>query len=311
MSTDSAEETLSQAIPQMEINISNTNSTAQIVLNDLLLMELLCRYPFLFGGHEDAQKDEDYDSWGWDQLATAFNESYEGIQLSAPFSVSELQWRWDKLRPLVGALAKAKGQIPDPLWRVVGDVHRCMQSEKQPEVPKTKCQDLLLSQLPFLNSLSNLQRRRLEVEVLDLILEQERLEKATHKLGAKEQEAALSEYDEFLKAIRVKELPADTLLRLAMDGFCISREPQSKILNGKKSDLMISNVFSAQDASNGVKREPNETAAAKTPQKPRYVPLKSAKYYIRNLRIRVRRIDFDDHLPLATIRRSSRSTLNI
>ncbi|XP_052838685.1 uncharacterized protein LOC128253974 isoform X1 [Drosophila gunungcola] len=306
MSTDSAEETLTHAnIPQMEINISNTNSSAQIVLNDLLLMDLLCRYPFLLRQQEDAQKDEDYDSWGWDQLATAFNESYEGVQLSAPFSVSELQWRWNKLCPVVGALARAKGQIPDPLWRAVGDVHKCMQATKQPDVPKTKCQDLLLSQSQFLKSLTHLERRRLEVEVLDLILGQERLEKATHKLGPKEQEAAQSEYDEFLSAIRVKELPADTLLRLAMDGFYISRLPPTKILNGNQSDLVISNVFSAQDKN---KREKGETA--KTPEKPCYVPLKSAKYYIKKLRVRVKRMDLDDHLPLANMRRSSRSALN-
>jgi len=183
MSTDSAEETGSHAnIPQMEINISNTNSKGQVVLNDLLLMELLCKYPFLFRW-QGVQKDEDYDSWGWGQVAKTFNQSYEGVELKAPFSVSDLQCRWRNLFSLTDALAKAKGQIPDPLWRVVVDVHCRMHAAKKPVLPRTKCQDFFLGQLPFLESLSVLERRRLEVEVLDLILQQERVEKATHTMG--------------------------------------------------------------------------------------------------------------------------------
>ncbi|XP_050743607.1 uncharacterized protein LOC108022661 [Drosophila biarmipes] len=320
MSTDSAEETGAHVnIPQMEINISNTNSKNQIVLNDLLLMELLCKYPFLLVGQGEAQKDADYASWGWEQVAKAFNQNYEGIELSAPFSVSELQWRWNKLISLTGALAKTKGQIPEALSRVVTDVHTRMQAKKQPAAPRTKCQDFLLRQLPFLESLSVLERRRLEVEVLDLILQQERLEKATHTMGPKEQAAAQSEYDEFLKAIRVKELPADTLLRLAMDGFCITPQRPPTTANANKSGMVISNERGGQGVSNGskvvaIKTEPKgeaASAAAKSPGKPRFVPLKSAKYYIKKCRIRVKRMDLDEHLPLASIRRSNRSTPKI
>jgi len=319
MSTDSAEETGSHAnIPQMEINISNTNSKGQVVLNDLLLMELLCKYPFLFRW-QGVQKDEDYDSWGWGQVAKTFNQSYEGVELKAPFSVSELQCRWRNLFSLTDALAKAKGQIPDPLWRVVVDVHCQMHAAKKPVLPRTKCQDFFLGQLPFLESLSVLERRRLEVEVLDLILQQERVEKATHTMGPKEQAAAQSEYDEFLKAIRVKELPADTLMRLAMDGFSITPHTTPKVVNASKSDMVISNVRGGQRVSNGskdvaIKAEPTDdaaSAAAKSTGKPRFVPLKSAKYYIKKCRVRVKRLDLDDHLPLASIRRSNRSTPKI
>ncbi|KAH8358135.1 hypothetical protein KR084_004855 [Drosophila pseudotakahashii] len=321
MSTDSAEETETlTSIPKMEINISNRKSNAEVVLNDLLLMELLCRFPFLFSRQVEPHEDEDYDSWGWDQLAKAFNQSYEGVELSAPFSVSDLQARWNKLRPLTSALANAKGEIPEPLWRVVVNVHNRMQAEKPAEVTRTKCQDFFLSQAPFLESLSLLNRRRLEVEVLDLILQEERTEMATHTMGPKEQEAAQSEYDEFLKAIRVKELPADTLLRLAMDGFCITPHSKPKVLKSDKSDMVISNVLGGQGLSNGSKdveiktESTNETAKKSdklSPGKTRYVPLKSAKYYIKKLRVRVKRLDLDDHLPLASIRRSNRSAMKI
>ncbi|XP_017049701.1 uncharacterized protein LOC108093870 [Drosophila ficusphila] len=317
MSTDSTEESDSPVtIPQTEINISNTSTNSQIVLNDLLLMELLCRHPFLF----NRNYDKDYVSWGWEQLTKTFNQSYEAVELVAPFSVTDLQSRWDILRPLIGGLAKAKGQIPDPLWRVVVNVHIAMQLRKIPDGPKTKCQDFLLSQLPYLQSLSEVQRKRLEVEVLDLILDQERLEKATHKLGPKEQKAAQSEYDEFLKAIRVKELPADTLERLAADGFCIGRQTKSEIANGHQKDRVISDVCTTQNVINGskddeIKTEPtNEStnsdgikADEKLYGKPRFVPLKSAKYYVQNFRVRMKKMDLDDHLPLARIRRSNRA----
>ncbi|XP_044248919.1 uncharacterized protein Lhr [Drosophila takahashii] len=308
MSTDSAEETETHTnIPQMEINISNRKSNDEIVLNDLLLMELLCRYPFLFSRQVEPHEDEDYDSWGWEQLAKDFNQSYEGAEQSAPFSVSDLQSRWNKLRPLISSLAKAKGQIPESLWRVVVNVHNRMLVEKPVEVPRTKCQDFFLAQAPFLESLSLLDRRRLEVEVLDLILQEEQREKATHTMGPKEQEAAQSEYDEFLKAIRVKELPADTLLRLAMDGFCIT----PKILKSDKSAMVISNVQTVNGAKElEIKTEAPDEAAKKS-ENPRYVPLKSAKYYIKKLRIRIKRLDLDDHLPLASIRRSNRSAPKI
>ncbi|XP_017077949.1 uncharacterized protein LOC108112534 [Drosophila eugracilis] len=316
MSNESPKKTIFPSnIPQMEINISNVNSNGQIVLNDVLLMELLCRYHFLISWQE-TDKDEDYGSWGWSQVTKSFNESYEGVELSTPFSLDELKWRWSQLSPVIGALSKAKGQIPDSLWQVMGNVHNRITKEKEPAVPKTECQEFLLSQLHTLQSLSQLERRRLEVEVLDLILQQDHLENATHNLGPKEEEAAQSEYNEFLKAIRVKELPADTLERLAMDGFCIT--PHTNKMLGINNQ---NNTLSSTIVSNGsidlveIKSEPTdetESAAKSNTEKIenlRYVPLKSAKHYIKKLRIRLKRLDFDEILPLAIIRRSSRSSL--
>nr|ABK91682.1 lethal hybrid rescue protein [Drosophila simulans] len=313
MSTDSAEETaIHSAVPHLEINISNTNISGQIVLNDVLLMEMLARYPFLIIPQVEPKMDVEYNSWGWDQLTKSFNQSYESVELSTPFSVTELKLRWVKLRPLLKAFAAAKGQIPEPLFRVMNDVHIRMQSAKPADVPKTKCQEFLLSQLPFVKSLSPAERRHLEVEVLDLILEQERQEKATRQMGPMELKTVQSEYEEFLKAIRVKELPANTLLSPAIDGFRIS--PRNI-----RPNVVVLWCCGVSNESNDVKIktetaiEPKTEDATKFDERPietpRYVPLKSAKYYIKSCRIRVKRVEIDDYLPLARILRSRRPTL--
>nr|ABV55039.1 lethal hybrid rescue protein [Drosophila simulans] len=333
MSTDSAEETaIHSTVPHLEINISNTNISGQIVLNDVLLMEMLARYPFLIIPQVEPKMDVEYNSWGWDQLTKSFNQSYESVELSTPFSVTELKLRWVKLRPLLKAFAASKGQIPEPLWRdmndihklqipeplrrVMNDVHIRMQSAKPADVPKTKCQEFLLSQLPFVKSLSPAERRHLEVEVLDLILEQERQEKATRQLGPIELKTVQSEYEEFLKAIRVKELPANTLLRPAIDGFRISPRnirPNVASANKRISYNGVSNESNDVKIKTETAIEPKTEDATKFDERPietpRYVPLKSAKYYIKSCRIRVKRVEIDDYLPLARILRSRRPTL--
>nr|ABV55047.1 lethal hybrid rescue protein [Drosophila simulans] len=317
MSTDSAEETaIHSTVPHLEINISNTNISGQIVLNDVLLMEMLARYPFLIIPQVEPKMDIEYNSWGWDQLTKSYNQSYESVELSTPFSVTELKLRWVKLRPLLKAFAAAKGQIPEPLFRVMNDVHIRMQSAKPADVPKTKCQEFLLSQLPFVKSLSPAERRHLEVEVLDLILEQERQEKATRQLGPMELKTVQSEYEEFLKAIRVKELPANTLLRPAIDGFRISPRnirPNVASANKRISYNGVSNESNDVKIKTETAIEPKTEDATKFDERPietpRYVPLKSAKYYIKSCRIRVKRVEIDDYLPLARILRSRRPTL--
>nr|ABV55063.1 lethal hybrid rescue protein [Drosophila simulans]ABV55069.1 lethal hybrid rescue protein [Drosophila simulans] len=317
MSTDSAEETaIHSTVPHLEINISNTNISGQIVLNDVLLMEMLARYPFLIIPQVEPKMDVEYNSWGWDQLTKSFNQSYESVELSTPFSVTELKLRWVKLRPLLKAFAAAKGQIPEPLFRVMNDVHIRMQSAKPADVPKTKCQEFLLSQLPFVKSLSPAERRHLEVEVLDLILEQERQEKATRQLGPIELKTVQSEYEEFLKAIRVKELPANTLLSPAIDGFRISPRnirPNVASANKRISYNGVSNESNDVKIKTETAIEPKTEDATKFDDRPietpRYVPLKSAKYYIKSCRIRLKRVEIDDYLPLARILRSRRPTL--
>lgn len=259
--TDTADETgespPADTMAQLEINISNTNASSQTVLNDLRLLELLCKYPFLFSRQVPPVNDSDYEEWGWEQVAKAFNESYEGIPLSAPFTIAELQWRWDILRPLVNSLARAKGQIPEPMWKVVVTVNNRLNAEKSKESWNSKCQDLVLSQLPFVEALTHNQRLHLEVEFMDLILNEERRTKALHDgMTLKEVESVQSDYSQFFAAIKVKELPPDTLLRLAMEDGSSSPSLSPKIVNAHETDLVISSVFSSADESTNGTTEP-------------------------------------------------------
>ncbi|EDW01370.1 GH21397 [Drosophila grimshawi] len=56
---------------QVEIHIGNINSNSQIVLNDLRLLELLHKYPFLFGKALAPQADKDYEEWCWRETGKA------------------------------------------------------------------------------------------------------------------------------------------------------------------------------------------------------------------------------------------------
>lgn len=192
----------------MEINICNTDSKSQIVLNDLQLLELLHSYPFLFSKAVHAHGDKDYEEWGWQEIAKRFNMSYKGLQLNTPFTVEELQWRWEVLRPVCPSLGKACGQIPDSLWYTICKINRLM-NVKTPVSSKqtTSTQKLISNQLPILEKLTQSQQRRLEVEVLDAILTHER---SIHLegLSKKAEDIVQNQYDEFLRAIRVKELPS-------------------------------------------------------------------------------------------------------
>ncbi|KAH8236247.1 hypothetical protein KR038_001690 [Drosophila bunnanda] len=321
----------------LEINISNTNADSQIVLNDLRLLELLCMYPFLFSRQVPSQQPGDYNDWGWEQVTKTFNEGYEGLTLSTPFSAAELQWRWETLRPLINSLARAKGQIPEPMWKIVVQLNNRLNAEKLKEPRNSRCQDLVLSQLPFVKELSHSQRLRLEVEVLDLIMDEERRSKYLYDdVTTKTRRTVHNECDEFFASIKVKELPSDTLKRLTMDNGSLSSAPQApKIMNTNETGLMISNVFSsAEEATNGtnvpvIKIELDEdededgfkpplpihevdspTIKSKdNPSMKGAVSLNvSAKEFCKNLRVRLKRMDLDEYMPLSSIRRSNRFT---
>ncbi|KAH8389731.1 uncharacterized protein LOC110189298 [Drosophila serrata] len=335
--TDTADETASspedERMALLEINISNTNADSQVVLNDLRLLELLCMYPFLFSRQVSPQQD--YNDWGWEQVTKAFNESYEGIPLSTPFSAAELQWRWEILWPLINSLARAKSQIPEPMWKIVVHLNNRLNGEKPKETCNSRCQDLVLSQLPFVEELSHSQRLRLEVEVLDLIMDEERRSQYLYDdMNTRTKRVVQSEYDEFFASIKVKELPPDTLKRLEMDNGSSSSQSQSpNIVNANVTGLVISNVFSsAEEVTNGtnvpvIKIEPvdededgleppnsspiksNDNLATEGAVTYNViVPIKSAKEFCKNVRVRLKRLDMDEYMPLSSMRRSSRFT---
>ncbi|KAH8325127.1 hypothetical protein KR074_002720 [Drosophila pseudoananassae] len=305
----------------MILNISTRNADSQIVLNDVLLLEQICKYPFLVNC-----EDADYKAWGWNEVAKSFNVAYRDVPLTSRFSVAELQWRWEIIKPFVPTLVNAKGDVPEPLWPLVDKINKHLSSASRAEEPKTKCQKLILSKLGSLKKLPKSMLRRLEMEVLDAILQQELLANATQDFGPKEQNTVENEYAEFLQAIRVKELPNDTLYSLIPK--VESLEPD----NTNKMELVITNVCSTNEelpsTSKAIKPEPFESpvrsvkikespasssrsspskkVSQKTQFSPRFVPVKSAKYYIKPLRVRVRRLDLDDYISLAAMRRYSR-----
>lgn len=319
-----------------EINISNTNASSQIVLNDLRLLELLCKYPLLIS--RQVVNDTDYDDWGWEQVTEAFNESYEDMPPSSPFTTEELQGRWNILRPLISSLAQGKEQIPEPLWKVVVNVNNRLNAEKA----NSSCQDLVLSQLPLVEALSHSQRLQLEAEFMDLILGEERRTKALHGddgMTDQQMETVQSDFDEFFAAIKVKELPSDILQKVAMPKPDSKPEIKGEPVQEPEADhppRPFSSVEESSASSNvtiepQIKAEPVDEpeafqppspieevpspakGGAQSPQKGPttasqnvWIPLENAKDYIKPLRIRVKREDLQDHMPQPTIRRSSR-----
>jgi len=201
-----------QGATQMEINICNTDASSKIVLNDLQLLELLYSYPFLFSKAVHNHGDEDYEKWGWKEIAKEFNMRYKGLELNTPFTAEELQWRWEVLRPICPSLGKAYGQIPDSLWYIICKINRLINTKLPVRVKQlSQIQKLILNQLPIMEHLTESQQRRLEVEVLDAILTHER---SLHLevLSVTTRNIVQNQYDEFLRAIRVKELPLKTNL---------------------------------------------------------------------------------------------------
>ncbi|EDV36763.1 Lhr [Drosophila ananassae] len=302
----------------MVLTTSNRNADSQIVLNDMLLLEQICKYPFLI-----KCQDADYISWGWNEVAKNFNVAYKDVPLITQFTAEELQWRWDLLKPFVPTLVKARGDVPELLWPLVVKLDKYLSSSSENNNPKTKCQQLILSQLPLLKKLSPLKRSQLEMEVLDIILQQELAVKATQSFGAKQQKTVEREYEEFLKTIRVKELPNNILTQII-----------PKVDPSNKMGLVITQVFSTSSKEEipstskaKVKPEPIESpvrsqkpkespasgsrsssrkSTQKTASSPQFVPIKSAKYYIKPVRVRLKRLDLDDYISLAAMRRYSR-----
>ncbi|XP_033255635.1 uncharacterized protein LOC117195076 [Drosophila miranda] len=327
---------------------------------------LITKYPFLYSKAAQPEQDSEYDEWAWNQISKEFNASYENLPLSAPFSADELQWRWNLLLPTMGTLSKAKGQIPFQLWSLVTEIERSLSTENlEPPRDLSMAQNFLLTQLPLVEAMTLNERRRLEVEFLDILFQHEMETHASVPLGPEEQALVKTEYDEFLRSVRVKELPISALAELSLDG------PQYKPVQPKiahtfaipgprpRTNLVISSVSGGQDLINvptatvfipiqaftsnvvgpinhapdvstpldinviGAKKEPVECPPSVSPPldiktevevalaaielaiemenpddatlnpNPRYIPIKSAKYYTKKLLVRVKRIDQD------------------
>ena len=326
----------------MEINICNTDANSRIVLNDLQLLEQLYLYPFLLSKAVVGHGDKDYTEWSWQQIVRDFNLSYQGLELSTPFTVEELQWRWEILRPICPSLGKACGQIPDALWYVICKINRLLSCKPSARVkPPSAAKQLILNQLPMVEQLTESQQRRLEVEVLDAILSHERsvlLEPPSQKT----KDIVQYQYNEFLKAIRIKELPVSSVSHSGIpesssDSPTASKELSCTLTNGIDSsndnsnaasscdsNLVISNVCGQQESLEELppipsatppldfKAEPYQLTSVQQqsakevnsthPAELRFVPLKSAKYYTKKLKVKVKRMDFQKYLALTQIK---------
>lgn len=357
---------------QIEINITNTNANSQIVLNDLRLLELIYMYPYLFSKAVDPQDDKDYEEWGWEEIAKAFNHGYEGLQLSTPFSVEELRWRWDILRSICPLFTKQQDRWPKQLHTIMWKISKMMDVKPRANVKGvTPTQLFILNQLPFIEQLSPTLQRQLEVEVLDAIFSEEREGRSVCKsLGEKEAQLVQSDYDEFFKKICVKDLPKSiTSISINRSNFnnlhCMPDpkhpqpepehthpEPQSEPENPQPaSEHSQPKPGHSQSKSEPPRPEPEpepqytqseyQQAEPEHPQpepeyaspeppyllkveqqklqsqsevapvqkddlQMRYVPLKSAKHYVKRVQVRLKRLDLKDHLPMSNVRRKSK-----
>ncbi|XP_033255631.1 uncharacterized protein LOC117195072 [Drosophila miranda] len=319
------------SVSPMEINISNTNCNSMIVLNDLRLLALITKYPFLYSKAAQPEQDSEYDEWAWNQISKEFNASYENLPLSAPFSADELQWRWNLLLPTMGTLSKAKGQIPFQLWSLVTEIERSLSTENlEPPRDLSMAQNVLLTQLPLVEAMTLNERRRLEVEFLD-ISHNSRLMVLSPRPKTNLAISSVSGGQDLINVptatvfIPIQAFTSNVVgpINPAPD---VSTPLDINVIGAKKEPVECPpSVSPPLDIKTEVEvalaaielaiemekvRENNpEEAQEKSPEKnrtpvekpddatlnpnPRYIPIKSAKYYTKKLLVRVKRIDQD------------------
>ncbi|XP_017837384.1 uncharacterized protein LOC108596300 [Drosophila busckii] len=202
------------AASQFEINISNTSAENKIVLNDLKLLQLLNFYSFLINNTEresegacSLTESDTYDDWGWKQLAMSFNMSYVGVKLLKPFSAQLLRTRWKTLRHICPLLANSESQLSSSLRDIVHKVNNMPTTISFLSHPLTPAQQLILSQLPFLEQLSETQKRQLEGDVLEAIFAEERqVQLEVQELSSRQIDEVNNECEEIINAIGARDI---------------------------------------------------------------------------------------------------------
>lgn len=193
-----------------KLEICNTNSSCQIVFNDLRFLEVLHLHPFLINQTLRGNGDKDYEEWGWQQVANCFNANYEQDGLNPFYSVEELQRRWETLKPLCFSFHNERSQIIGPLSNILNKINVLLWTKRTRNIHKknrhTAMQVFMLQQLSMVERLTEDQRKLLEVEILDAILKTKRnlYKRRPTKMI---EDTAKKQYDKFLCSIRVKELP--------------------------------------------------------------------------------------------------------
>lgn len=349
MDNDDSEDT-----PEIEINIENINAKSEIVLNDLRLLELIYMHPYLISKAVKPHNDNDYEEWGWGQITKAFNSSYDGLNLTTPFSIEELRWRWDILRPMCHSFKDS--QLPTQFRNIMSNIKQLMNGEPQPEFQEdSQTQSLILDQIPFIEQLPFTLQKQLEVEVQNAIFTEEK--SVNISLSEEETKVAQSEYEQFFKTIRVKELTEDDISRkrstskatasiankhesdlvVSQNPVSLQPEPVTKKLEAQHQQPQPKNPQPEPQHPNPepeppnpevehpepkpiklftqpliIKEEPPDLFEVEqqelkeqlrdTPAQPRYVPLYSAMHYVKNVQVRVKRLDLEDYMRLTNVR---------
>ncbi|KAM7343040.1 lethal hybrid rescue [Cochliomyia hominivorax] len=256
------------------LNISNVNAQGKTVLNDGKLLELIQKYPFLYNPRVKAYNDTDYTTWAWKNINAAFNRSYANDP-NAAFSTYDLMNRWQVLKPLIQCLSKAYDleAIPQSLRKSVVKISTELedQSTSATVKPYNLSQNLLMQHICDIAQLPMEKRLALEREVLDLILTTELESKSSITLEENAWKDINHDTEEFLNDIGFKLVTQNTVMK------------HEKIYFPNYSNQHSIRTYGKTRKSCG------------------WVPLRDAHQFIKPCKVRIKRINVEDYLPLAKI----------
>uniref|UniRef100_A0A1A9ZVK1 MADF domain-containing protein n=1 Tax=Glossina pallidipes TaxID=7398 RepID=A0A1A9ZVK1_GLOPL len=260
------------------LNISNVNAEGKTVLNDGKLLNLILHYPFLYNCRVKAHKDPDYTEWAWKRINASFNRSYENDP-DAGFSTSDLHRRWEALKPLIQCLSKAYDleAIPPSLRQAV--IKISVQLEDQNVRPHKKSnnplQNYLQEQMSQIAELPLEDRLALELEMIDLILSEELSLRATLKMQDAERQDVSKETEEFLREIGFRQV------------FDLAYSQERKMNELGTNNRLLEKADSPE----------------KHKSIPKWIPLTEAKKHLKSCRVKVKRVNMEDYMPLSKMKK--------
>ncbi|XP_033255633.1 uncharacterized protein LOC117195074 [Drosophila miranda] len=308
---------------------AGTAMDSESVLNDLRLLELITKYPFLYSKAAQPEQDSEYDEWAWNQISKEFNASYENLPLSAPFSADELQWRWNLLLPTMGTLSKAKGQIPFQLWSLVTEIERSLSTENlEPPRDLTSSTGSRVPRYLTQLSLDGPQYKPVQPKIAHTFAIPGPRPKTNLVISSVSGGQDLINVPTATVFIPIQAFTSNVVgpINPAPD---VSTPLDINVIGAKKEpvecppsvsppldiktevEVALAAIELAIEMENVRENNPEE-AQEKSPEKnrtpvekpddatlnpnPRYIPIKSAKYYTKKLLVRVKRIDQDEYL---------------
>ncbi|XP_005183269.1 uncharacterized protein LOC131800522 [Musca domestica] len=253
------------------LNISNVNAQGKTVLNDGKLLELIQQYPFIYNPRVRSYGDPDYTMWAWKRINAAFNRSYENDPFAA-FSISDLISRWQVLKPLIQCLSKAYDlqAIPSSLRQSVLHINAELEDPRSNSNPKSNnpAQNLLQDYMPEIAELPLEKRLALEKDILEVLFRTELDSKQVKMLDFNEAKQANHEADDLLNDIGFKAV--------------FERAWKQRRLMNNNTDV-AKQLYGINPA--------------------RLVRLSEAHKHIRPCYVNVKRMNLEDYLPLAQIKK--------